>query len=296
MAVPLLLAASSYWIVPAVLHLSGFSGSRVVSLATWTWTEGRATIRNAFWLNAIWGWRFPEYYPYAPAYDGLPLKVAAFGLPAIAFSALALQVRARRDQRVQRDREFRLAVAAATVALIVIFISTGTNAPGNIVFDPLYSLPFGWLLREPGRFLMLVALAYAVLTAVVVQALVHRNSAIESVRSHRLSSGILRFAVAPLVLGTSILAGFPLFTGAIVPDNRPGLPPAHVKMPGYWTEMAGFVDALPIQGALLVMPPDDFYQMPYTWGYYGSDAFVVEMFHRPVLVPNGQGYSPALLR
>jgi arabinofuranan 3-O-arabinosyltransferase len=316
LAVPLLLATSAYWIVPTILHLSGFAGSQLVSLSSWTWTEGRATLRNAFWLNAIWGWSFPEYYPYAPAYDGLLLKVAAFGLPAIAFSAVALQARTRRDQSFGRDRELRLVVAAATVALTLIFISTGTNAPGNTVFDPLYKLPFGWLLREPGRFLMLVALAYALLSAVVVQTLVYRKSVIEyirylvlsaggvqgmvnrqsvvaSLRSRRLVNGVFRLAIAPLVLGISLLMGFPLYTGAVVPDSRPGLPPVHVRLPGYWTEMARLVDGLPTQGALLVMPPDDFYQMPYSWGYYGADGFIVEMFHRPVLVPNGQGYSPA---
>jgi arabinofuranan 3-O-arabinosyltransferase len=90
-----------------------------------------------------------------------------------------------------------------------------------------------------------------------------------------------------------LLVGFPLYTGVVVPDSRPGLPPVHVRMPGYWPEMARFVDALPIQGALLAMPPDDFYQMPYKWGYYGTDTFVVDMFRRPVLLPNAQGYSPA---
>jgi arabinofuranan 3-O-arabinosyltransferase len=293
LAVPLLLAASAYWIVPAVFHLSHFAGTQLVSLATWTWTEGRATLRNAFWLNAFWGWGFREYFPYGPAYDGLPLKIAEFALPAIAFSALASKTAARRDQRFRVDRGLRLAVAAAVVALTVIFISTGTNPPGNTLFDPLYGLPFGWLLREPGRFLMLVALAYAVLSAVAVQALLNRQSIAEFIKSRRVSPGVFRFALVPLVLGTSFTVGFPLYTGAVVPDTRPFLPPVHVRMPGYWTEMARFVDGLPTQGALLVMPPDDFYQMPYSWGYYGSDGFVVDMFRRPVLVPNGQGYLPA---
>lgn len=294
LATPLLLATSAYWVVPAILHLSGFAGTELVSLSTWTWTEGRATLRNAFWLNAMWGWNVPAFYPYAAAYDGLLLRIAEFALPAIAFGALALRHTVPNDdQRYGRERDLRLALAAGTVALIVIFISTGTNPPGNVVFNGLYGLPYGWLLREPGRFLILVALAYAVLSAVAVQALFSPESFVKFIKTRRLTPQNLQLAIVPGAVVSALLVGFPLYTGAVVPDTRPGLPPVHVQVPGYWGQMAQYVDGLPLKGALLVMPPDDYYQMPYSWGYYGSDGFIVEMFRRPVLVPNGQGYSPA---
>jgi arabinofuranan 3-O-arabinosyltransferase len=310
----LLLASSAYWIIPAILHLSDFGGSQIVSLSSWTWTEGRATLRNAFWLNAIWGWNLREYYPYAPAYDSPILRVAAFALPATAFSALALPT----ASWSRCTKEARIAVAAATLALPVILISTGTNAPGNIIFDRLYMLPFGWLIREPGRFLMVGALSYAVLIGGLVEAFRRQaqtgyRGALQltlglslpnlglatSARGHslsamRLAARSLRSSFVPAVgLVGAIMLGFPLYTGAVVPDTRPSLPPVHVKVPGYWTEMGRFVDGLTMQGGVIVMPPDDFYQMPYRWGYYGTDSFVVDMFRRPVLIPNGQGYSPA---
>jgi len=115
-----------------------------------------------------------------------------------------------------------------------------------------------------------------------------------SISAMRLAARSLRFSFVPAVgLVGAIMLGFPLYTGAVVPDTRPTLPPVHVKVPGYWTEMGRFVDSLTMQGGVIVMPPDDFYQMPYRWGYYGTDSFVVDMFRRPVLIPNGQGYSPA---
>jgi hypothetical protein len=334
----LLLAASAYWTVPAVLHLSGFAGTQLASVSSWSWTENRATLQNAFWLNAYWGWSFPEYFPYAGAYNQIALRVAEFVLPTIAFGALALPVTGSNGSRLfTRHRELRLAVAAAATALIVILISTGTNPPGNIVFNRLYDLPFGWLLREPGRFLMLVALAYAVLVAVtvealsqlrlldapaavsvffdrrstkstqlrlpiaevqrpvsqmVVEALSHIQSATKFTKFRRPRLNQARLFIVPVALGTALILGFPVYTGAIVPDQRPILPSAHVKMPAYWSEMARFADGLPVHGGILVMPPDDFYAMPYSWGYYGSDGFVVDIFHRPVLVPNPQGYIP----
>ena len=38
------------------LHLASQSG--------WTWTEGRATLANGFWLNNDWGWNYAAYYPF----------------------------------------------------------------------------------------------------------------------------------------------------------------------------------------------------------------------------------------
>jgi arabinofuranan 3-O-arabinosyltransferase len=314
LATPLLLAASAYWIVPAILHLQVVASDQLASLSNWSWTESRATLGNALWLNTHWGWNFPEYFPFGAAYDAFPLSVVRYILPAIAFGTLALPLgHDSHGQRLQRDRALRLAVVAATGASIIILLSTGTNPPGNVAFDVLYRLPLGWLLREPGRFLMVVALAYAVLVAVGVDVSNNHWSTIDfkrlqravadALNSHRsmidlngLRRGLgpaARASVPLVALATVACVGFPIYTGAVVPDSRPILPSAHVKVPGYWNEMARFVDAQPMHGSLLIMPPDDFYQMPYSWGYYGTDDFIVDLFQRPVLVPNSQGYSPA---
>jgi hypothetical protein len=293
-AIPLLLAASAYWIVPAILHLPVIATDQLASLPSWVWTEARASIRNAFWLNTIWTWRYPEYGPFATDYDGFPLSLLRFVLPAIAFSALILRGRSPGvEHSAQRDRLLRLSVGATTAALVIIFLSTGTNSPGSVVFDRLYGLPFGWLLREPGRFLMVVALAYALLVAVVADSLL-QSQRIANLSGLRLQSlRAMRLSVVPVALGTMLFLGLPLYTGAVVPDKRPLLPAAHVRVPGYWQEMARFVDSRPTQGALLMMPPDVFYQMRYSWGYYGTDGFNVDLFHRRVLVPSAQGYAPA---
>ncbi|HEX7158322.1 MAG TPA: hypothetical protein VF214_04885 [Edaphobacter sp.] len=311
---PLLVAASSYWIVPAILHLQVVASDQFASVSTWSWTETRATIANALWLNTNWSWSFPEYFPYATSYDGPPLSVARYILPAIAFATLAMpRLSFNHAKRLQRDRLLRLAVLAATGASFVIFVSTGTNPPGSLVFDLLYRLPLGWLLREPGRFLMVVALTYAVLTAVLVEALSIQLPKLDRKRLPRRVVDVFtrhwslfglsrwqggtvpaaRASAVVVTLACVALTGFPIYTGALVPDSRPVLPSAHVSVPGYWSDMARFADALPVHGSLLIMPPDDFYQMSYKWGYYGTDDFIVDLFHRPVLVPNGQGYSPA---
>jgi hypothetical protein len=288
LALPLLVLASLYWILPALLSLSSVASAHLANLSSWTWTENRATVRNAFWLNTIWTWQIAEYAPYARWYEVFPLSLLRFVLPAVAFAALAL---GRADGSVRSDRALRLAVASATASIVIIFLSTGTNPPGSVAFDILYRLPLGWLLREPGRFLMAVALAYAVLVAIVVDALESRRWLVGFKGPLYESARVLRIGTAPLALTTALCLGFPLYTGAIVPEQGGVLPSAHVKMPRYWNDMARFVDRQSRQGAVLIMPPDDFYQMPYSWGYYGSDSFIVDLFHRPIVVPNEQGYS-----
>ncbi len=298
-AVPLLVAASAYWTVPAILHLSTSIPSQLAGLSDWTWAESRASVRNALWLNAHWAWNYPEYFPYARVYDLPPLSFARFLLPAMAFTALMLATNAKRARRARRERHVRVAIVTATIVVVVIALSTGTNPPGNVVFEPLYQFPFGWLLREPARFLMLAALGYAVLTAVTVDSLTDQLLPVRSISFRYLRLPDLRPASAPIALGTMFLLGFPFYTGSFVSDIGRTLPigfnharATHVQMPSYWIAMAQFVNSLPVHGNLLVMPPDDFYEMPYTW-YYGSDEFVIESFNRPALVPNPRGYTPA---
>ena len=82
-------------------------------------------------------------------------------------------------------------------------------------------------------------------------------------------------------------------TGAIAPDHRPLLPSTHVSVPAYWTAMASYLNRSAPPGNLLVLPEDDFYQMPYTWGYYGADSFITDLIARNVVDPVAQGYAPA---
>ena len=64
---PLLALASAYWLVPTLLQTKADATSTLANTSSWTWTEGRATLANGFWLNNSWAWKFPEYFPYAGA-------------------------------------------------------------------------------------------------------------------------------------------------------------------------------------------------------------------------------------
>jgi glycosyltransferase involved in cell wall biosynthesis/O-antigen/teichoic acid export membrane protein len=294
LGVPLLALTSSYWLVPAVLQLKTDAVATLANQSSWTWTEGRATLANGFWLNNDWGWGFAEYFPFSSAYGEFPLLLLKFLLPITAFGFLALaQFTGAMGTTTRRAR---LGIAASATALFLVLLSTGTRFPGTLVFHPLYQLPLGWLLREPGRFLILAGLAYSVLLALTTEAVRERLDSLPRTvwrwRSAWHSPGLRLAAVG--AAGAAVLApGFPLMTGAIAPDHRPVLPSAHVSVPAYWTATASYLNGSAPPGNLLMLPQDDFYQMPYTWGYYGTDSFITDLISRNVVDPAAQGYKPA---
>ncbi len=290
----LLVAACVYWIVPAQLAVASVAAGNLSALSSWAFTESRSTLTNGLWLNTTWGWSFSEYYPYAADFGHFPLDLIPALIPLIAFSGLALRrVSNNLGQGIWRLRGF-LAVGA----LGVIFLSTGTRPPGNLLFDPLYHLPYGWLLQEPVRFLIVAALGFALLGGLLVEQ-IQRVVTIRLVAvgrlfgkrgEWRLSSSAL-VAVAMVIV--ALVGSFPLWTGAVVPGPRQGFPSSHVKVPTYWNGTANYLNSSSSpSGSLLVLPPDDFYQMPYTW-YYGNDGFIMNLLSRHVVVPSGQGYDTA---
>lgn len=290
---------SAYWIVPSLLQISAVATGRLSSLGGWAWTEGRATLANGLWLDTTWGWKFPSYYPYAPAYSHLPLSAIKYLLPLLAFGAIPVVLRHPAQQR--QGALGRLAMVGAGGSLFLIVLGTGTNAPGSMLFDPLYHLPYGWLLREPGRFLMAASLGYAVLVGVVAERVAAAIAA-SGAKAPRQRVGVAHYAgvaCAVVLLGT-LAPAFPQVTGATVPSRARGIyPPARVRFPSYWKETAQYLNHRAPPGNLLVLPQDDFYQMPYKWGYYGNDGFITNLISRHVLDPSGQGYqalSPVVAR
>ena len=285
-----LIAASAYWLVPDSVALVGVAAGKLSSLSTWLFTEQRATLTNALWLNNAWGWRFAVYYPYAQDFAHFPLRLVQLFLPLVAFSGLAL----RSPAGTVGWRLTRIRGVLALSTLAVVILSTGTRPPGDLLFDALYRLPYGWLLREPGRFLMFAALGYALLAAILVEQ--GRRIVPGKIWSLRawpkpISSAAL---LARLALGAIVLLGlasaFPLLTGAVVPGPRLPFPSDHVKVPTYWLSTAKYLNTSAPPGSLLVLPPDDFYEMPYSW-YYGNDGFIANLVDRHVLDPSAQSYN-----
>lgn len=284
----LLALASLYWLIPAIGAYRVAATGSLSPLSAWAFAESRATLTNGLWLNNSWAWANPEYFPYSRAFGVFPLDLIPVLVPLMAFGVLAR----RRASRSGGDDRFKGLIAIS--ALVLVLLSTGTEEPGRWLFDPLYNLPHGWLLREPGRFLMAAGLGYALLVGVLIDqtsefgaALVIRFKRKRPPQRERVLT--IRWITAALVV--VIIAGsFPIWTGILISGKRQELPSTHAAIPAYWTSMGRYLNGTNApNGSLLVMPPDDFYQMPYNW-FYGNDSFIVDMLGRHVIVPTAQGY------
>lgn len=286
-------AASSYWLIPSVFQITQSTATGALSsLSSWGFTESRSTLANGFWLNTTWGWSFSEYYPYADLFRQMPLVVVRSFLPILAFAGLTFTIHEVRDGRVLRST--RLMALLSLLVLGVILLSNGTRTPGFVLFDPLYHLPYGWLLQEPGRFLLVAALGYALLIGLLIDRLRSRFGFRVAGDSHRTilpTYSLPAWGTSLVAIVVALTAGFPLWTGIVVPGPRNGFPSSHVVVPKYWERTASYLNSSQSPpGAVLVLPADDFYQMPYTW-YYGNDGFIPNLLDRHVVVPSGQGYD-----
>lgn len=223
----ILLVASAYWAVPFVDEL--FT-TRIVSVAAhqaWLWSEARATLANGFWLNTAWSWGYAAYSPFADDFARFPLVLWKYVLPAGAFVSVALAGMAASHPRHQQRLRILAFFAVGTLVLTV--LSTGTRPPGAALFDLLAALPYGWLLREPGRFLYLAGLGYATMVAVGVEQAVDRRRAV------RPAPALSPVPVAPLrralipVVWCAVLAipAYPLIVGSVAQHRAATAETAH---------------------------------------------------------------------
>lgn len=274
-ASPLVVLANAWWIVPAAMTIQQPIFSERLAAPgplEWTWTDGRASIANAFTLNTTWGWNEAMYYPYAAQMDRLPFAPLRFAFPSLAVLGLVLS----------KGRVRRLAVSLGVVSLVTILVVKGLHPPLVALNRWFYvHVPGFWLFREPSKVLLFLVLAYAVLAGVGAASVIALK-------------GRWRDPAAVVVATLSIAAivyAYPLFTGDVIPDKRPVLPPAHVRLPNAWSQASEYLNALPDEGKILVLPNADFYGLPTTWGYYGV-PFTRLAIQRPVLEPlPGGGFN-----
>ncbi|MGO9198142.1 MAG: glycosyltransferase [Acidimicrobiales bacterium] len=286
--------ASAFWVVPTLIGLNNVAVGSLSSSSSWLWTESRATINNTLWLNGAWGWKFVEYAPYAGDYKQLPLVLLRYGLPFAGLAALALPGRfTRSGATVHR---MRVVSAAALIGLFLVGFTTGTHFPGSIVFDPLYRLPYGWLLQTPTRFMFAAALPFALLVGLGLDALFDGEVAGKAIDALRAKWPRRAIVCVVGCVALALVPGFPLVTGQIVaskqilPVSESTFPAGTVTVPSYWPRMAAVINHSKVPGAVLVLPVDPFYQTRYDWGYYGSDKFIVDLIRRPTLNVVSQGY------
>lgn len=292
-----------YWIVPAVIQLHLSSVSNILANGSWTGNENRAVLANSLWMVTTPYWHLQFAYSYSSNYSQYPLSLLRY-FPAItAFVAVLI---AGLESFITERRRRQIAITALVACIILIF-STGTNFPGWLIFNPIYKLPYGWLLQYPNHFLFLAALAYAILIASVLDStfklLISRFRSPSWTKSNQRHKnqltkhfgmrffadlGIIVFALTWVT--ALFLPSLPIFTGSVVANHDyPNLkfPSVHTVYPKYWTALSNYLNSVAPAGNVVVLPPYSYYEVPRTW-YYGNVGFVTAAIKRNVLYAPGE--------
>ena len=281
-AAPLALLFNLWWIVPALQTVTGpVFNERFAApgIEAWAWTHARASVVNVVGLTSSWGWLQPEYFPFSARLERLPF-VALQYMPATA-AALGLVV----SLALGRSRERWLALLLALIGGASILVMKGVHEPLSGANVWLYGhVPGFWLLRDPAKVALILVLVVSLLAALGVARLTRFSPWVGT-------------ATAIVVVGGAVTYAYPLYTGAIVPTDRPLLPSAHVRVPDEWRQAARYLEADPADGKVVVLPRLDYYQVPTTWGYYGS-SFLHQLIKRPVIevLPGGYYRDPPVAR
>lgn len=275
-ALPWSVLLNSWWLVPLALTLFGSSGSGVnlaaeTDVRSWAWTHVRNSLANVFTLNATWAWNQGDYFPYASRLDGSPWRQLRFLLPVIAFAA----------PFVSRGGVRKRAAVMAFVAIGLIFLSKGLHPPLDELNLWLYdNVPGIWLLREPfAKLAPMLVVIYGLLVAFSLDAL------FQAVKETDLTVRGGAAAASCTALIGIVAYPSPLWNGEVIPDRENSvISSAHVIVPQAWRDVGRLLnDDKLVRGKALVLPLNDYYQMPTTWGYYGTDYLARLLIRRPVI-------------
>ncbi|RZU54392.1 arabinofuranan 3-O-arabinosyltransferase [Krasilnikovia cinnamomea] len=297
-AAPWAILLNAWWLIPLAQGFTGGGGATANATFTdptnWSWSQINNSPQNILTMVANWAWFRPQYLPFAADLDKPAWIWIRYLLPALVFLAPLLAPRRLR----------RLAFGLLALILVFVFLAKGLRPPLNQINLFLYlHAPGFWLFREPmSKLGQLLVSFFGVMLAIGVEGTLtwlRASTRFRRVRPRRLPVlGRIQldwprrltaaFSMTPLVL---VLAyPFPLYTGAVMPDERPTQPSAHVRVPQDWWDMAERIDADPRPGKVLVLPLDDYYQMPTTWGFFGVDSIANLLIEHPVIQPKPDGY------
>lgn len=277
-SLPVALLVNLWWIVPTGLTLLGSRGAvdtiAVTDVSQWAWTHARSSVANVMTLTATWTWDHPEYAPWSTTLDAPAFAWLRYGLPVAALAA----------PLVGSARRRRIAVVFLPLVLVSVLLIKGVHGPVAGLNRALYAhVPAYWLFREPvGKIGVVLVVLYSLLAGLTLQAVW------EWLRAHtgRAASagGVVLFLCVPLA------SAYPLLDGSVIAGARPPLPGAHVRVPDGWYRLADRMNGDPSVDKVLVLPLGDFYQMPTTWGFYGTDAIPGQFLTDPVIQQSASGY------
>lgn len=280
----LALMLNGWWAYGALLTLGGGSVSQTFSgPLAWAWVNQRASLLNLLSMQGDWAWFQRVYYPWGTVYQHGALPWLLF-VPALLAVISVLWV------RIERSRWIWVGWIVGSL-----WLAQGTHPPFGWLNTWLYThVPLFWLFRDPQVEMDIILLIGLMMLA---------SMAIDDLwRRWKQSSSSLEMSVLGgalvMVIGVALTAsGYGVYSGKAFPrhasSHNTTTSTSNIHVPPYWGRAAKFLNSSENQGGrILLLPNDDFYQMPYQWGYYGTDSVAQSYFHAPVVLlnPNPSGY------
>ncbi len=284
-AFPWAVALNLWWVAYLVMSLrhggEGVTLAANTDVVSWSWTQRNSTPGNVLTLLTHWGWGRTEYFPFSTALEGPVWAGFRWLLPLGVFLAPLLTRGAFR----------RLSLWLVVLVGVFVLAAKGLNQPFPGINLWAYGhVPGFWLLREPmskiGSILVLLLCGGWALT-------------LDGVGERLEHSRTRWLRATPVVIAALAIAfPLPLWTGAVSRQETTNGRVKHVEVPAAWDTVASAVNTSPERGKALVLPLNDYYQVPTTWGMYGADHLARRYFDRPVLLQRPGGYfgeAPAVV-
>lgn len=280
-SVVLAILLNAWWAYAAAITLDGGSIAQTFSgPLAWAWVNQHASLLNLLSMQGQWSWPQKVYYPWSVTYHhGI--------LPWLLFAPFLLALISA--FWMQRERNRWMWIGWGGVSL---WIGQGTHPPFGWINTWLYMhAPLFWLFRDPQVEMDILLLVSLMMLAGLVIDEFYKN--LKNFGRFKARSGISVVFVT-IAAATLMSNGYGLITGHAFPHHvAASTPSSNVHVPTYWSWAARFLNSPSHAGGrILALPNDDFYQMPYRWGFYGTDSIAQSYFHAPVVLlnPNPSGY------
>ena len=162
--------------------------------------------------------------------------------------------------------------------LTFLFLAKGLHEPLSQLNLLLYIyIPGMNMFREPTSKFTMALLPFL---ALLIGYAVHHIANIK-IGKHK-PTNIAKTLVATFFILTFIISTYRLITNPIETKTTQLPFSSYIKIPDYWYEATDWLNNQPGDYKILITPPDDFYQMPYIWGYYGRE-FQTRLIRKPIL-------------
>jgi hypothetical protein len=267
-----------WWMYP-MLNTFIFSPAGLnsqVNVASWSWTHARSSFLNLFWFNGTWGW-FPEYVSFIDYYKNPIVAILTF-VPFLAAGA-ALFFKSNRS---------RFNAYIMGCVLCFLFLASGLHEQlASWLNKLLYDHFTLWsMFREPSsKFTLLIIPFVALLIGYLAESILNIKSLNVKLQIKPNRLKIIKVFILLFLTVSFVISSFPLLNTGYQLKIGPFFEPdsSYTQIPQYWFQATNWINSQPGDWNILLTPLNDFYQMNYRWGYYGSDQLLERLFDKPIL-------------